>query len=142
VTARFPLPDVDWEPTREFWAGAARKELCLPRCTACTRIDWYPTGRCRHCGADDVAWVAVSGRGTLFSWTVVRHVLVKQYAGLVPYATGLVSIDEDPAVRIVTRLVDCRPEELCIGMPMRAVFRPLEFEGVEGTVMAPMFAPA
>jgi uncharacterized OB-fold protein len=73
---------------------------------------------------------------------VVRRPLLAAFADLVPYATGLVALDEEPAVRIVTRLVDCEPGDLRIGMPVRAVFRPLAFRGVEGRVMAPLFAPA
>jgi uncharacterized OB-fold protein len=139
--SEFPLPDTDWPPTREFWAAAARGELAVPRCDACGRYVWYPDGTCRFCGAQTCTWTTVSGRGRLYSWSVVRRAFIPQFAAEVPYVTALVAIDEDPAVRIVTRLVDCDPARLQVNMPVRVVFRPFRFVGVTGEVMAPMFVP-
>ena len=139
----FPLPDVTWEPTAEYWAGAARGELRLPRCTSCERFRWYPEDVCRHCGEQaPVAWTTASGRGVLFSWVVVTHAFLKPFASKVPFVSALVAIDEDPEVRLPTQIVDCDPDALSFDMPVMVTFRPLSFEGVDGTVMAPLFAPA
>ena len=138
----FPLPDPDFEPTRPFWEAAARETLALPRCDACGRLVWYPDGPCRWCAATARTWTPVSGRGRLFSWSVVHRAFIPQLAEQVPYVTGLVVLEEDPAVRLVTLVVDCAPAALRIDAAMRAVFRPLRFTGVAGEVVAPMFAPA
>jgi hypothetical protein len=138
----FPLPDVEWEPTRAFWAGAARGELVLPRCEACGRWVWYPDGACRFCGGASLAWTRASGRGRLFSWSVVHRPFIPQLADMVPYVTGLVAIEEDPAVRLATLVVDCPAERLRMDMPLIATFRPLRFSGVSGEVVAPLFRPA
>jgi uncharacterized OB-fold protein len=138
----FPLPDPGFEPTRPFWDGAARGELVVPRCDACARWVWYPDGACRFCGATSYVWSRVSGRGTLFSWSVVRRAFIPQLADRVPYVTGLVTLEEDPAVRMVTFVVDAAAEALRAGMPMHVVFRPLRFAGVQGEVVAPLFAPS
>ncbi len=137
----FPLPDTDWPPARAFWAAAARGALCLPRCEACARFVWYPDGACRGCGGTALAWTEVAGRGRLFSWSVVRRAFIPQLADQVPYVTGLVALAEDPAVRLVTRIVDAAPEDLRVDMPVRVVFRPLRFSGIARTVTAPMFTP-
>ena len=137
----FPLPDTTWEPTREFWAGAARDELRIPRCESCGRLCWYPRERCRACDGGELPWTAVSGRGTLFSWAVVRRALVSAFAQKVPFVTGLVALAEDPAVRVVTNLVDCEPEALRAELPVHVVFRPLVFPNLERRVIAPMFTP-
>ncbi len=105
----FPLPDVDWEPTREFWAGAARGVLRIPRCDGCTRWMWYPEPPCRWCGDTRLTWYDVSGRGRLFSWSVVRYAWIPQVADRLPFVTGLVALEEDPAVRVVSYIVDCAP---------------------------------
>ena len=142
MSAAFPLPDVGWEPGAPFWEAAARGELVIPRCRACGRFVWYPAERCPGCGGVELPWERVSGRGTLFSWAVVRRALVKHFADRVPYVSGLVALEEDPAVRLVTRVVDCEPEALRMDMPVHVVFRPLSFADVEGEVTAPMFAPS
>ena len=57
-------------------------------------------------------------------------------------SSALVALAEDPAVRVVTNLVDCAPEQLRSELPVRAVFRPLEFPNLTRRVMAPFFTPA
>jgi hypothetical protein len=138
----FPLPDLAWEPTAEFWAGAAREELRIPRCDTCGRLHWYPEPECRHCKGTAHSWETMSGGGTLFSWVVVTHAFLPQFADLTPFVPALVAIDEDPGVRIPTRMVDCEPDALDFGMAVQAVFRPLTFTGVDGSVAAPLFVPA
>lgn len=138
---RFPLPDPDWAPTRPFWEAAARHEVRIPRCGSCRTWIWYPRERCPVCGEASPRWERVSGRGTLFSFTVVRHAFLPQLADEIPYITGLVALDEDPSVRLVTRVVDAEAADLDIDAPMVVVFRVLRFAGVEGEVTAPCFAP-
>ncbi|MCH2171706.1 OB-fold domain-containing protein [Myxococcota bacterium] len=137
----FPLPDTSWEPTRGFWEGAAASELRIPRCDACGSLNWYPPPACRHCGGEALTWRAVSGRGQLFSWSHVTRALFKEYASKAPYIPGIVVLDEDPRVRLVTLLVDCNPEGLVVDEPVECVFRPLSFSEIEGEVIAPMFRP-
>jgi hypothetical protein len=138
----FPLPDVDWPPTREFWVGAACGELRIPRCDACSVLVWYPEPSCPACGGERFSWARMSGRGRLFSWAVVRRPFLPQFETLVPYVAALVALDEDPAIRLVTQVVDCPPERLRVDMPVRVVFRPLRFPGVAREVTAPLFLPA
>jgi uncharacterized OB-fold protein len=135
----FPLPDVEWAPAAPFWAGAATGQLVIPRCDACGRYCWYPREACPRCQGS-LSWVSVSGQGHLFSWVVVTHAFLPQFQ--VPYVTGLVALAEDERVRLATKIVDCRPEDLDFGLPMAVVFRRLTFGGVDGAVMAPLFRPA
>lgn len=141
MSPTFPLPDVSWEPTRPFWSAAARGELALPRCDGCGAFCWYPKERCPACGSTTFTWTALSGRGRLFSWTVVRHAFLPEFAGLVPFVPALVALDEDPSVRLVTRIVDCDPADLRVDQPVEVVFRELSFPGVTGSVTAPFFRP-
>ncbi len=143
-----PIPDSTMRETREFWAGAARGELRIPRCASpdCRHYEWYPRELCSLCGAGDLRWETVSGRGTLFSWAVVERALYAPFADKVPYVTGLVALEEDPAVRIVTNIVDCDPSRLEIDMPVRAVFRNLTFNDTDADtgerIAAPFFVPS
>lgn len=137
--AEFPLADTNWEPTREFWAGAAREQLLITRCDMCGRYVWYPEPPCRYCGGTRLSWTRVSGRGTLFSWSVLHHAWIPQFAEQLPFVSGLVALAEDPAVRVVSYIVDCPIESLRCDMPVCVVFRPLRFAGVASSVVAPMF---
>ena len=135
----FPLPDVDDPLTAPFFAGAARGELLITRCDACGDYVWYPQAACPRDGGS-LTWTAVSGRGTLFSWAVVRRAFLPAFAEQVPFVTALVALVEDPAVRLPTYLVDADPESLRADEPVRVTFRPLSFPTVPGkSVIVPMF---
>jgi uncharacterized OB-fold protein len=83
----------------------------------------------------------VTGRGTLFSWSVLHYAWIPQFKEQLPFVTGLVAIEEDPAVRVVSYIVDCAPAELRCDMPLQAVFRPLRYPGSAQEVIAPLFVP-
>lgn len=137
----FPLPDLHFEPTRGFWEAAQRQQLVIPRCEGCGSFNWYPTDTCSTCSGTTMPWATVSGAATLFTYTDVSRALFKAYASKAPYLTGLVALEEDPRVRLATLFVDCTSEQLTLDMPMRVVFRTLEFPDVQGKVLAPMFTP-
>jgi len=139
----FPLPDLADERTAEFFAGAARGELVIPKCDACAACCWYPEIACPRCGGEAFTWTRVSGRGRLYSWAVVRRAFLPAFEEMVPFVTALVALDDDPAVRIVTYVVDCDPDALAADQPLEAVFRPLSFPTVPGkAVPVAMFVPA
>ena len=85
---RFPLPAPDDELTTPFWDAAARHQLAIPRCDGCGAWVWYPRPRCPACDGSALTWTPVSGRGRLFSWTVVRHAFLPVLSYLGP-ATAL-----------------------------------------------------
>ena len=137
--ADFPLPDVDDPLTGEFFAGAARGELVIPRCEQCDRFVWYPAEACPHCSGG-LQWVPVSGEATLFSWAIVRRAFLPAFAGMVPFVTALVALVEDPAVRLCSYIVDAEPEDLRADQALRVTFRPLAFPTVpDRAVVVPMF---
>jgi len=137
----FPLPDVAWPPARPFWAGAAKRELCLPRCDSCATLNAAGETSCRRCDGSVFTWEALSGFGALYSWTYVRRAFLPQFASEVPFLTGLVGVAEDPAVRVVTRLVECEPSDVRVDLPVEVVFRALPFASTTTPVMAPYFRP-
>jgi uncharacterized OB-fold protein len=138
----FPLPDVDDPITAPFFAGAARGDLMVTRCETCGDYVWYPQDTCPRDGGP-LAWTAVSGRGTLFTWAVVARAFLPAFEDQVPFVTALVALEEDPAVRLCTYVVDAAPEDLVADAPVVVVFRPLSFTTVPGkSVVVPMFVLA
>lgn len=136
----FPLPDVDDPITAPFFAGAVNGELLIPRCKTCHEYVWYPQDTCPHDGGA-LTWTPVSGRGTLFTWAVVRRAFLPAFEDRVPFVTALVALDEDPAIRLCTYIVGTAPEDLVADAPVEVEFRPLEFTTVPNkSVIVPMFA--
>jgi uncharacterized OB-fold protein len=112
-----PLPKPS--PTsRPFWDAAKRHELQLQRCGACGRYIYYPRDRCPKCFSDQLAWNRVSGRGKLYSYTVVRRASSRHFADA-PYVLAIVELDEGP--RLTTNIV-AAPEQVRVGMPVQVYF--------------------
>ncbi len=135
----FPLPDLDWPPLEPFWRAAAVHELHLPRCTACGAFDWYPSGVCPNGHTSDIRWQRISGLGTLFSWSIIRRVLMPSLASLQPFVSAIVAIDENPSTRLVSRLVDVDPGELVGGLPVEVRFGDLAEPSGRTGIVAPLF---
>jgi uncharacterized OB-fold protein len=137
--ADFPLPDLGDPLSAPFFAAAAAGELRIPRCEECGAYVWYPQERCPADGGT-LVWTPVSGRATLFSWAVVRRAFLPAFEDKVPFVTALVALDEDPAVRIATYIVDTDPDALVPDAPVEVQFRELSFSTVpHASVVVPMF---
>lgn len=108
------------EETREFWDGLAQGRFLLPRCNGCAAWIWYPRGFCPVCGSLDTAWHEASGRGRVYSYTVVRKSGLPGWSELVPYVIAYVELDEGP--RVMSNIVGCDPDTLTIGSAVRVVF--------------------
>jgi len=114
------------ELTKPFWDAARRHELHLQRCSSCGRHVFYPRFSCPYCGARTLEWVRASGRATVYSYTVARRPTHAAFADRVPYVIAIVSLEEGP--RMTTNVVGCSPDDVAIGMPVRAAFEDLDDE--------------
>lgn len=111
-----------------FWEAAAKGRFLLPHCQACRRAHWYPRAICPLCGSSDVEWREASGRGTVYSVSVVRRAKP-------PYALAYVTLDEGPTM--MTNIVDCDLDAVAIGQKVKVLFR----DRSDG-VAVPLFTPA
>jgi len=62
----------------------------VQRCTACGTHRFYPRALCPSCHADGFAWVPVSGRASVYSFTIVHRAPSPAFAGKLPYALAIV----------------------------------------------------
>lgn len=130
------LPVVD-EYSQPFWDGTLAGELPMQACTNCKRLRFPPRPMCPRCQSLDSTWQTMSGEGTIYSFVVSHPPLLPAYAAVAPYNVILVSLAEDPTLRLVGNLVadtdapinSVDPSTLEIGLPVRAVF-PRVAEGV------------
>lgn len=130
-----PLPEPDaW--SKEFWDACREERLVMQRCTACQRFRYYPRPMCPYCRSLGREYVPVSGRGTLYSWIVVRPPVMPAFADRVPMSVILVELEEDPELRMVGNLFDCPLEEIDFGMPLEVCF-----EKVTDDVTLPQWRP-
>ena len=112
------LPRLDPD-NRFFWTSGSDGRLRFLRCQECRTFIHPPSPVCPDCLGSDLSPEAVSGRGQVHSFTVNSQQWIP---GSDPYVIGLVTIDEQPDVRLMTNLVDCEPDDALIGTAVEVVF--------------------
>jgi uncharacterized OB-fold protein len=117
---------------RPFWTGGRDGQLLIQRCEACDRWIHPPVRRCPTCGGDVVA-TPVSGRGTLFTFTVNEQQFVPTAPP--PYVIAIIQLDEQDDLRVPANLVNCDFDSLRCGMPVQVLFEE------NGEIYVPIFEP-
>ncbi len=129
-----PLPVPDSEST-PFWDGMREGKLMLQRCGSTGEFLFPPVTFCPG-SLERPEWAQASGRGTVFSWIVVRHPVPRDlYADEVPYVVAIVELEE--GCRMTGNLVGVAPEDVKAGMAVE-----LGFNRVTAEITLPAFRPA
>lgn len=129
-----PSPAVSpW--SKPFWEAASQGRLSIQRCDDCQRAIFYPRYACPHCGAENLRWVDASGRGRIYSFTVVESNAPSAFQADMPFVVAVVILEE--GVRMLTNIVQCDLTALRCEMPVEVVFERLNDEFV-----LPKFKPS
>jgi uncharacterized OB-fold protein len=95
-----PLPEIT-PVTKPFWDSCKAHELRMQFCTHCKEWIWYPKAWCPSCGSrDGIEWRQMSGKGTIYSFTVIRQVIDNSpaFQAELPFVIGLVELEEGPRI--------------------------------------------
>jgi uncharacterized OB-fold protein len=103
----------DIRPEQEYFEHLAQGRFMLQRSRVSGKYFFYPRVAEPLTGARDLEWVEASGRGTVYATTVVRTKPPQR-----PYNVALVDLEEGP--RIMSRVEGIAPDEVRIGMKVRA----------------------
>lgn len=128
-----PMP-VPTEDSKPYWEGCKRHELLIQRCQDCGHYRFPPSVLCPKCMSTNVQWARVSGQGKVYSWTIFHYLYHPAFAKDIPYNVAIVELEEGP--RIHSNIVECRNEDIYIGMPVEVVF-----EDVSEEIALPKFRP-
>jgi len=129
-----PLPTLDVE-TRPFWEACKRHELLVQRCNDCGKFQYYPRAVCCHCLSTNLEYRKASGKGKVYTYSVVYINRAPGWDDKTPYVVAYVELEE--GVRMMTNIVGCDPETVKIDMPVEVTFEDLSEE-----VALPVFKPA
>lgn len=120
--------------TLPWWQAAAEHRLLVQRCTACGHTRLPPAPLCPRCRSTDSDWKQVSGRGTLYTYTVVHRPIAAGQR--LPFVIAVVALEDSDGVRMLSNVVDARPEDLEIGLPVELVW-----EDMSADLAIPRFRP-
>jgi uncharacterized OB-fold protein len=100
-------------PEAQYEAFLAEGRFMLLRSRATGRCFWFPRVAEPGTGSTDLEWIEASGKGVVYSTTVIR-----QKPPTPNYNLALIDLAE--GVRMMSRVESIAPEEVRIGMPVRA----------------------
>jgi uncharacterized OB-fold protein len=137
VDVRKPLPAITNE-AKPFWDAAAQNKLLMQHCKDCGAWVWTPRPLCNECGSEHIEWTPMSGKGEIYSFTVIRQVVgraaSKSFEPDIPYVVAWVDLDEGP--RMISNVVGCPVDQVTLGMKVSVVF-----EQASKDVWLPKFKP-
>lgn len=128
-----PLPEVQpW--TQPFWDGTREGKLLVQVCHQCRARIFLPRKLCPECWSSDLGWIESAGTGAVFTFSTAYQMVEPRFMDELPYTIAFVDLAE--GVRMMTRIVDCDPAEITIGMEVEVVF------SERGDFRLPYFRPA
>ena len=130
-----PLPNFEESDTAPFWEGTMDRRLRFQRCSDCDTVIFHPRRHCVGCLGCDLTWHDASGRGTVYSYSIVRQSYHPFFRQHVPYVVAWVDLDEGP--RLLSNVVGIEDptNEVHCGMPVRVEWEP------HGDYAIPLFRP-
>ncbi len=97
-----------------FWQATEKGVLLLPRCTRCGETHWHPRAQCPFCRCTELRWEAASGRGTLYTYSIITRPTGATVLAYVQLAEGPL---------MLSNVVDADPASLAIGAELMVAFR-------------------
>lgn len=114
-----PLP-VPTPATAPYWDAAREHRLVAPRCNTCGKLFFHPQAQCPNCISDDIGWETMSGRGTVYSCTVIRQPGHPAFQHEVPYVFAIIELEE--GIRMASNVVGCAPQDVHPDQKVEVVF--------------------
>ena len=128
-----PLPRITLD-SAEFWKSTLEHNMRLQKCNDCGAFRYYPSEACHACGSLSYEWLPVSGKGEIYTYTVLHRAKGNPFEDETPIAIILVTLDEGPTM--MSNLIDYEDDELRIGARVT-----LDYEDVNEEITLPVFRP-
>jgi uncharacterized protein len=132
-TRHKPVPVAD-DLTRPFWEAARERRLLVQKCGACGYYNHPPRSVCDACLSQQLAFAPVSGRGTIYTFTVMHQKDVAGFGEEAPFINVVVELDEQPRLLMVCNIAASERGKIRIGAAVR-----VDFEDRGDGVLIPQF---
>ncbi len=127
------LPEPSWL-TQPFWDLANKGILSRQRCADCQFEMFPPQFACRQCLSTNLEWMASTGLGRLYSYTILH---MAPDGSPLTEPKILADVDLEEGWHMMTNIVDCAPEAVACGMAVAVTWQRLS-----SAINLPVFSPA
>lgn len=112
-----PLP-VPTDISRPHWDGAREGRLMVQHCPACKVHVFIPRRACPHCLGEGMDWVQSSGRGTIYSYTIIHRPPHPAFEP--PYCAAIIELEE--GWHMLSNVVGTDPASIAVGQTVQVEF--------------------
>lgn len=112
----YPDPSITME-SETYWQAANEGKLLVKKCDDCGEVHFFPRAICPNCLSGDTSWQQATGKGRIYSYSVMRRTDPT-------YAIAYVTLEE--GVTMLTNIVDADFDALAVDMPVEVAFRKSE----------------
>jgi uncharacterized OB-fold protein len=116
-----PVPAAD-ENSRWYWEAAIERRLVVQRCAACGYFNHPPRAYCDACLSQQLKFETVSGRGQIYTFTLMHQRDVAGFENEAPFINIVVELDEQPRLLMVSNLPISERERVRVGAPVEVWF--------------------
>jgi uncharacterized OB-fold protein len=131
-----PLPVID-DSNRHYWEGARQHRLVMQRCVECRTWVHPPRPLCPGCRSQQLVPEELSGKGRVYSWSVMHSGGNPGFEDRIPYVVLVVELDEQKGLLTIGNIFDCATEDIEIDLPLEVTW-----EDVNDEITLPQWRPA
>jgi len=114
-----PVPETQpW--SEKFWEGTKQGKLLIQFCKDCKSYIFYPRKFCPECWSGNLDWKQASGKAKIYTFSTAYSMVEPKFMDELPYTIAYVDLEE--GLRMMTRIVDCKPEDLSFDMDVEVLF--------------------
>ncbi len=118
-----------------FWREIPQRyNLLANKCGKCGKTFFPPREACPYCRRQSMGQMKeekLSGKGKILTYSIV-HAGPQAFEEQVPYPVAIIKLDEGP--KITAQIVDCKIDEVKIGMKVESTFRRIQEDGYTGAI--------
>lgn len=103
-----------------FWESINNHQAKIQECSDCGIMRFIPLEICPKCHSGVYQWAAISGRGSVYTYTIIHRAPTPAYQADAPYVIAHVTLEEGP--RMIANMVGINPDDVKIGMPVHITY--------------------
>ena len=119
--------------SEKFWEGTKQGKLLIQVCNDCKSKIFYPRKFCPECWSGNLGWIEASGKAKIYTFSTAYANVEPKFMDELPYTIAYVDLEE--GVRMMTRIVESKPEDIQFDMDVEVVFQE------RGDYFLPCFRP-
>lgn len=124
VEISFKNPPVRSSHSKQYWEGLLNDKIVLQKCGDCGAFTHPPGPQCTSCLSSNRKYVALSGRGSIYTYTVTHRAMHPEFKKDAPYIIVYVQMEE--GIKLASWLTGIDPKDVKIGMQVEAVFEKID----------------